>query len=100
MSTHNIQFHDKIRKFSLIFGFWSYQKNFIGTQKQIRISHGKRAICVRSIEFHCISEIDFIIIIIIIIIIICMALIVRSKINPYGTKKKLHLKMSSIYVVC
>ena len=47
MSTHNIQFHEKVTK---IFDLWSYRKNFIGTQKQVRISHGKRAIRVRAIE--------------------------------------------------
>ena len=34
MSTHNLQFHDKIRKFPQIFVFLSYRKNFVGTQKQ------------------------------------------------------------------
>ena len=34
ISTHNIQFHDKIRKFLKTFVFLSYQKNFLGTQKQ------------------------------------------------------------------
>ena len=51
MSIHNIQFHDKIRKFPLVFVFLSYQKNFVGTQKRVQISHGKRAIGVRAIEF-------------------------------------------------
>ena len=50
MSTHNIQFHDKIRKFPLVFDFFSYRKNFVGTQKRVRIIHGKRAIGVRIIE--------------------------------------------------
>ena len=50
MSTHNIQFHDKIKKFPEIFVFLSYGKSFVGTQKQVRISHGKRAISVRAIE--------------------------------------------------
>ena len=49
MSTHNIQFHDKIRKVS-IFVVLSYRKNFVGTQKRRRISHGKRAIAVRAAE--------------------------------------------------
>ena len=40
----------KIRKFPEIFVFWSFQKNFIGTQKLVRISHGKWAIGVRAIE--------------------------------------------------
>ena len=57
MSTHNIQFHDKIRKFPLIFVFLSYRKNFIGTQKRVRICHGKRVIGVWAIEvrlYYCI----------------------------------------------
>ena len=48
MSTHNI-LHDKIRKFPKIFVFLGYRKNFVGTQKRVRISHGKRAIGVRAI---------------------------------------------------
>ena len=40
MSTHDIQFIIKL----------GYQENFLGTQKRIRISHGKRAIGVRVIE--------------------------------------------------
>ena len=48
MSTHNIQFDDKIRNFPEIFVFLSYGKSFVGTQK--RISHGKRAIGVRAID--------------------------------------------------
>ena len=35
MSTHNIQFCDKIRKFPLIFVLLSYRKNFMGTQKRV-----------------------------------------------------------------
>ena len=50
MSTHIIQFHNKIRTFPLIFVFLSYRKNFVGTQKRVRISHGKQAIGVRAIE--------------------------------------------------
>ena len=50
MSTHNIQFHDKIRKFPLVSVFLSYQKNFVGTQKRVRISHDERAIGDRAIE--------------------------------------------------
>ena len=50
MRTHNIQFHDKIRKFPKIFVFLSYWKNFIGTQKRVRITHGKQAIGTRAIE--------------------------------------------------
>ena len=54
MSTHNIQIHDKRRKFPKIFVFWSYWKNLVGTQKQVRISHGNRAISVRAMRFDCI----------------------------------------------
>ena len=49
MNTHNIQFIDKIRILPEIFVFWSYRKNFVWTQKQVRISHGKRVIGVRAI---------------------------------------------------
>ena len=51
MSTHKIQFHDKIRKNPQIFVFLSYSKNFVGTEKRVRIVHGERAIRVRAIEF-------------------------------------------------
>ena len=50
MSTDTIQFHDKIRKNHLIFVFLSYLKNFIGTEKKVRIIQGKLAIRVRVIE--------------------------------------------------
>ena len=50
MSTHNTQFHDKIRKNRKIFVFLSYWKNFVGTEKRVRITHGKRVIRVRAIE--------------------------------------------------
>ena len=52
MSTHNIQFHDKIRKFPLNFHkcMLSWAINFKGTQKRLRMSHGKHAIGVRAIE--------------------------------------------------
>ena len=50
MITLNIQFHDKITKFPQIFVLLIYRKNFVGTQKRVRISHGKRAIGVRAIE--------------------------------------------------
>ena len=33
-----------------MFVFLSYWKNFVGTEKRVRISHGKRAYCVRAIE--------------------------------------------------
>ena len=49
MSTLNIQFHDKMTKFPQIFVLLIYRKNFVGTQKRVRISHGKRAIGVRAI---------------------------------------------------
>ena len=44
MDTRNIQFRNEIRKCPEIFVFLSYRKNFVGTQKRARISHGKRAI--------------------------------------------------------
>ena len=50
MSTHNIQFHDKIRKKSLNICFLELLKNFVGTEKRVRIIHCKRAIHVRAIE--------------------------------------------------
>ena len=50
MSTHNIQFHDKIRKKSLNICFLLCWKDFVGTEKRVRIIHGKRAIRVRAIE--------------------------------------------------
>ena len=49
MNTHNIKFHDKLRKKSLNICFLSYWKNFVGTEKRVRI-HGKRAIRIRAIE--------------------------------------------------
>ena len=50
MSTHDIQFHDKLRKKSLNICFLSYWKDFLGTEKRVRIIQGKRAIRVRAIE--------------------------------------------------
>ena len=48
--THNIQFHDKIRKNPYIFVFLSYWKDFVGAEKRVWIIYGKRAIRVRAIE--------------------------------------------------
>ena len=58
MSTFNIQFHDKMTKFPQIFVLLIYRKNFVGTQKRVRISHGKRAIGVRAIEvrLYCVKD--------------------------------------------
>ena len=50
MSKLNIQFHDKMTKFFQIFVLLIYRKNFVGTQKRVGISRGKRAIGVRAIE--------------------------------------------------
>ena len=50
MSTNNTQFLNRVRNFPYIFVFWSYQKDFIETQNQVRIGNGKRAIGVRAIE--------------------------------------------------
>ena len=51
MSTHNEHFHDKMRKFPLnipkYLVFLSYGKNFLGTKKHVRISHGKLAIVIK-----------------------------------------------------
>ena len=48
MSTRYMQFHDK--KISLNICFLGYRKNFVGTQRRVRIIQGKRAIGVRVIE--------------------------------------------------
>ena len=56
MSTHNIQFHNKIRKIPSVFVFLSYRKNSVRTQKWVRISLGKRAIGVRAIEVRLYSK--------------------------------------------
>ena len=50
MSTLNIQFHNKMTTFHQIFVLLIHQKTLVGTQKRVRISHGKRAISVRAIE--------------------------------------------------
>ena len=53
MRTHNIHVHDKMGKIPelsrniCVLSCW---KNFLGTQKRVRISHGKRVIGVRVIE--------------------------------------------------
>ena len=60
MSTHNIQFHDEIRKYRKIFVFLSNRKNFAGTRTRVRISHGKRPIRVRAIEVRLYWYSDFI----------------------------------------
>ena len=57
MSTHNILFHYRLRELPQIFVSWSDRKNFIGTLKLVRMSHGKRAIGVVVFEllrFDCI----------------------------------------------
>ena len=48
MNTLNIQFYDKIRKFPNIF-FYLLEEFRRGLKKRVRISHGKRAIDVRTI---------------------------------------------------
>ena len=50
LSTHNIQFHDKLRNFPRIYGFLSCRKNFVDTKFRVQIRHGKQAICVRATE--------------------------------------------------
>ena len=49
MSTHNIQFNDKIRK-KIPKYLFSYWKDFVETEKRVRIIQGKRSIRVRTIE--------------------------------------------------
>ena len=60
MSTHNIQFHDKIRKFPLVFVFLSYRKNFVGTQKRVRINHDKPLVF-ELLRFDCIRITTFLV---------------------------------------
>ena len=50
MSTHNIPFHDKIRNKSLNICFVELSEELRRTQKEVRISLGKRGIRVRAIE--------------------------------------------------
>ena len=55
MSIHNIHFHDckntkTSLKFPAIFVFLSLRKNFLGTQKRVRINHDKRAIGLKIIK--------------------------------------------------
>ena len=50
MSTHNIQFHDKIRKLPLNICFLELLEEFRRDSKQVQINHGKQAIGVRAIE--------------------------------------------------
>ena len=38
MSTHNIQFHDKIRKLPEIFVFLSYRKNFLRLKNEFELA--------------------------------------------------------------
>ena len=40
ISIRNTPLNDKIRKFPQIFVFFSYRKNFLGTEKRVRIRHG------------------------------------------------------------
>ena len=50
MSTHRIQFHNRIRKFPKLFVVLNFRKNFEMTLKRVRNNHGKRVIGVRAIE--------------------------------------------------
>ena len=51
MSAHNMHFHDKIgKKSSDIPKYLCCRKNFLRTQKRVRISHGKRVIGVGLIK--------------------------------------------------
>ena len=48
MSTHNIHFQHKVRKYLYILVFLSCRKNVLRAQKLVRVIHGKRAIRVRA----------------------------------------------------
>ena len=50
MRTLSIHFHDRKRQLPWLFVFFGYRKNFVGTKKRVRISHGKWAIGIRATE--------------------------------------------------
>ena len=50
MNTHNLRLYDKSKKISLNICFLGLSEEFVGTQKRVRISDGKRAIYVRATE--------------------------------------------------
>ena len=55
MSTHNIQFHDKIKKNKQIFVFLSYWKNFVGTENKFKSSTVNKPSVFEPLRLYCIS---------------------------------------------
>ena len=53
MSTHNIQFHDKILKYPYIFVFTSYRKNFVGTKNEFKSAVVKKPSVFELLRFNC-----------------------------------------------
>ena len=54
MSTHNIQFHDKIRKFPQIFVFLSYRKKIVpGLKNEFQLDMIKEPSVFELLRFHC-----------------------------------------------
>ena len=56
MSTHNIQFRDKIRKFPLVFVFWSFWKNFVVTQNEFELVMLNKPSVFELLRFNCIEK--------------------------------------------
>ena len=54
MSTHNIQFHHKIRKFPKYFFFWSFRKNFVGTKNEFELAMVNEPSVFEPLRFYCI----------------------------------------------
>ena len=55
MTTHNIQFHDKIRKFLYIFVFWSCRNNFVDTKNEFQLSMVNKPSLFELLRFDCIG---------------------------------------------
>ena len=55
MSAHNIQFHDKIRKFPYVFVFLSYRKNFLRTHKRFELAMVNEPSVFELLRFDCIN---------------------------------------------
>ena len=84
MSTHNIQFHDKIRKKIPKYLFsWAIGRIFVGTEKRDRIIDGKRAIRVRAIE--------------VILYLVCLALDFRFSLNLIRCMKDIPVGSDILY---
>ena len=63
MNTHNIQFHDTIRKCPLMFFFFfvfflfffvSYRKNFVGSSKEFKLAMVNNPSMFELLRFNCI----------------------------------------------